>query len=107
MNTPSTELIFPPRLIPTLRDIRDTHWAQLIDQINACDSYHIDRIAFELLVVRWCGCINCQADSFRAMQGCMQCAAQAVRRYKGSSSDLQTLFSETILEIQDHLGNTK
>ena len=103
MNTPTTELIFPPRLIPSLRDLRNSTWAQLIDQVGALEPYHIDRMAFELLVVRWSGCVNCQADSFRAIQGCTLCASQAVRRYRGNDSDLQRLYNEAKVEIDAHI----
>ena len=104
MNNPTTELIFPPRMISGLRDLRDSDWAQLIDQIAALAPNHFDRMAIELLVVRWSGCVNCQADSFRAMQGCSQCATQAVRRYRGSSADLQRLFHEAVHEIEAYLN---
>lgn len=99
MDTPTTELIFPPRLISSLRELRDPKWSQLVDRIDSLESTHIDRLAFELLIVRWSGCVNCQADSFRAMQGCAQCASQAIRRYRGSNADLMTLFSEAVSEI--------
>jgi hypothetical protein len=106
MNTPATEMIFPPRLISSLRDLRDSDWAQLVDQITVLDPEHIDRITFESLVVRWSGCVNCQADSFRAMQGCAQCAAQAVRRFRGSQADLKRLFTEAVREIEAYLKKT-
>jgi hypothetical protein len=38
------------------------------------------------------------------MQGCTQCATQAVRRYRGSSSDLHRLFTEAVLEIEAYLN---
>jgi hypothetical protein len=104
MNIPTTEFIFPPRLIPSLRDLRDSDWAQLVDQVVMLDPSHFNRVAFEMLVVRWSGCINCQADSFRAMQGCMQCASQAVRRYRGSYPELQRLLAEAVQEIEAYLN---
>jgi hypothetical protein len=104
MNNPTTELIFPPRLIPGLRDLRDSNWAQFVDQVVARGPSHFDHIAFELLVVRWSGCVNCQADSFRAMQGCTQCATQSVRRYRGSPADFQRLFAEAVREIEAYLN---
>jgi hypothetical protein len=104
MNTPTTELIFPPKLIPSLRDIRDQTWSQLVDRIGLMDIDDIDRLAFELLVVRWSGCTNCQADSYRAMQGCTQCAIQSVRRFRGSNTELQRLLSEAKREIRIFLS---
>ncbi len=103
MDTPTTELIFPPRLISSLRDLKDSTWTQLVDRVDALGSTNVDRLAFELLIVRWSGCVNCQADSFRAMQGCTQCASQAIRRFRGSNADLMTLFSEAICEIDAFL----
>ena len=103
MNTPLTEMIFPPRLNSTLRDLRDAEWAHLVDQIESLEPADKNRMAFELLIVRWTGCFNCQADSFRAMQGCAQCAAQAVKRYRGTNAELQTLFSEATNEVETHL----
>lgn len=93
-------MIFPPRLTPGLRDLRDSAWAQIVDRVAMLDTADSERIAFELLVVRWSGCVNCQADSFRAMQGCALCAAQAIRRYRGNNSDLQRLFTEAAQEIE-------
>jgi hypothetical protein len=103
MNTPATELVFPPKLVSSLRDLRDADWMQLVDRISTLEPTHVDRMAFELMIVRWSGCINCQADSFRAMQGCTQCAAQAVRRYRGNTSDLLHLFAETVREVEEFL----
>jgi len=104
MNNPTTELIFPPRLLSSLRDLRDSDWATLIDRVEAQEPNHLDRMALELLVVRWSGCINCQSDSFRAMQGCTLCATQAVRRFRGSPVDLQRLFSEAVRELGAYLN---
>jgi hypothetical protein len=103
MNTPSTEFIFPPRLIPGLRDLREEKWAEFIDHIDPGGPNDADRIAFELVVVRWSGCVNCQADSFRAMQGCSQCMAQAVRRYRGGNAEFQRLITEAKREIEGYL----
>lgn len=100
-------MIFPPRLIPSLRDLRDEDWAQLVDRIAGLEPTHLDRLAFELLIVRWTGCFNCQADSFRAMQGCAQCASQAVRRYHGSYTELQSLFTGTAHDVEEHLNEKK
>jgi len=105
MNTPTTELIFPPKLIPNLRDLRDAAWAQLVDKVSMASPYNIDRLAFELMVVRWSGCANCQADSYRAMQGCTQCASQAVRRYRGNSAELEHIFDEICREIDAYVNN--
>jgi hypothetical protein len=107
MNTPTTELIFPPKLISSLRDIRDQTWSRMVEKIGLKDTYDIDRLALELLIVRWCGCTNCQADSFRAMQGCAQCAIQSIRRFRGSNVELQRLLSEAKREVEKYLNKIR
>jgi hypothetical protein len=104
MNNPTTELVFPPRLISTLRELRDQQWAEFIDHILTLEPNHIERVALELLIARWSGCANCQSDSFRAMQGCLSCASQAVRRFRGNDKDLRYLFSEGIYEIEAYIN---
>ncbi len=104
MTTPATELVFPPKLIPGLRDLRDKAWADLVDRIEKLEPLDLNRIAFELLIVRWSGCVNCQADSFRAMQGCALCASQAVRRYRGNSADIHSMLEDTTQEIRGFLA---
>jgi len=100
---PSTEFIFPPRLFPSLRDLRDEDWAQYIDHIEPLEPYDTERIALEWVVVHWSGCVNCQADSFRAMQGCIQCMSQAVRRFRGDNAEFQGLIDEAKREIEKYL----
>ena len=104
MDTLLTDMVFPPRLNSSLRDLRDAGWAQLVDHIESLEPTHIQRLAFELLITRWAGCYNCQADSFRAMQGCAVCASQAVKRYRGSSDELHSMFSDAASEVARHLA---
>lgn len=105
MNTSATEIILSPRCFPFLRDLADDTWAQLVDQVNMLEPYHTQRLAFELLIVHWCGCVNCQADSYRAMQGCVQCAIQAVRRMRNTQTDLLVLFTDAMSEIETYMEN--
>lgn len=105
MDTLLTDMVFPPRLNSTLRDLRDGGWAQLVDRVESLEPTHSHRLAFELVIARWAGCYNCQSDSFRAMQGCALCASQAVKRYRGSNTELQSLFSDAASEVELHLKN--
>ncbi|MEA4906784.1 MAG: hypothetical protein VB089_04150 [Anaerolineaceae bacterium] len=57
-----------------------------------------------LLMVRLAGCVTCNADAFRAMKGCTQCARQVVRRYRGSDQDLVDQFTESRQEVSEYLA---
>jgi hypothetical protein len=95
-----TELLFPPRVIPSLRPLRGESWRQLVDNSLQQPPAGLDRLAFVLLMVRLAGCATCHADSFRAMRGCTECAVQTIRRYRGSDQDLQSLYSVARQDIE-------
>jgi len=99
MYNSDTELLFPPRIIPALRDLRGTTWRKLIDQVEKSDETSPERIAFVLMMVRTNGCASCNADSFRAMHGCSLCAKQAIRRLKEPDKALIKTFETTKQEV--------
>jgi hypothetical protein len=92
MYNEDTDLIFPNRVIPKLRDLRGASWRNLVDKVSEQDETSDDQMSFVLTMARVDGCMTCNADSFRAMKGCTQCAQDAVRRYRGDDKELVTLF---------------
>jgi len=98
-----TELLFPPRVIPALRNLRGESWGQLVDQVSQQQGEDLDRLAFVLLMVQLDGCSTCQADSFRAMRGCTQCATQTLRRYRGSDQELLKEFQQARQDVEKYL----
>ncbi len=105
MYNSDTDLLFPPRVIPLLRNLRGEAWRSLVDHILCQEPTDLDRLAFVLLMIRMGGCVSCQADSFRAWRGCTQCAYQTVRRFRGSDQELVCMFNEARKEIEHYLGN--
>lgn len=103
MYNSDTELLFPPRVIHTLLNLRGEGWNDLVTQAMQSGPTDRDRMAFVLLMIRLGGCMTCTADSFRAMRGCTQCARQTVRRFRGSDQDLQALFNQARQEIERYL----
>jgi len=87
-----TEMLFPMRVAPSLRDLRGSLWRSLVDRAWLAPDASLDQLAFTLLLVRLDGCLTCHADSYRAMRGCTTCAAQVVKRYRGTDEDLMVLF---------------
>lgn len=99
-----TDLIFPTRVIPTLKNLRGEAWQKLVDRIQYLEPADLDRLAFVLMMVRMAACTSCQADSFRALRGCTSCANQVVRRYKGSDAELLALFAAARKDIERFMG---
>jgi hypothetical protein len=99
-----TDLLFPPRLIHLLRNLRGRPWQNLVDRIQNLEPENEERLAFVLLMCKLGSCTSCQADSFRALRGCSQCANQMVRRFRGTDQDLLDLFDQSLKEVNKYLG---
>ena len=86
-----TELLFPPRLIPSLRDLRGDVWRELVDSVTPLPETDPDKLAFCLLLIRLNSCLSCVSGSYRFMRGCELCTQQTVARYQGTDEELVAL----------------
>lgn len=100
-----TEIIFPMRVTPHLRDLRGDAWRQLIDRVLNAPEASIDHLAFSLLVIRLSNCLTCHTYSYRALRGCTLCAKHAVLRFRGNDAELMTLFDRASADIDACLQN--
>lgn len=98
-------LFFPKQVIPTLRGLRGAEWSALIDRVANLPETHEDVLAFMLMMVRLDGCMCCETDSYRAMRGCMGCAHQTLRRYKGTDAELLALFEVALHDVRQFVQN--
>ncbi|MEE8567369.1 MAG: hypothetical protein V3S81_02070 [Anaerolineales bacterium] len=87
-----TEILFPMRVAPNLRDLRGDAWRDLVDQVCRAADASLEQLAFTLLLVRLSGCLTCHSHSYRALRGCTLCAKHTVRRFRGEDSELLVLF---------------
>jgi hypothetical protein len=94
-----TEILFPMRVAPQLRELRGDGWRGVVDQAAAAPDASPQQLAFSLVMIRQCGCLTCHPDAFRAMRGCTLCSVQAVRRFRGEDSDLERLVQEAQNEL--------
>lgn len=94
-----TEILFPMRVAPELRELRGQAWRELVNQAAAAPDASPQQLAFSLVMIRQCGCLTCHPDSYRAMRGCTLCSIQAVRRFRGDDSDLLRLVREALDEV--------
>ena len=100
-----TEIMFPPRVIPMLRDVCGPEWRRLVDKVAALDETHPESLAFSLMMIRLDGCLECETDSFRAMRGCPACALQTVRRYRSKERELVRLYQAALKDVQGYLAS--
>lgn len=89
-----TELLFPPRLIPDLQDLRGEKWAELVKHVASLPETHPDTLAFCLMMIRLNACLSCVSGSYRFMRGCELCSQQTIARYQGTDEELIELFQQ-------------
>jgi hypothetical protein len=102
MYNSDTELLFPVRLIPGLGDLRGEPWKDLVDGLSVPNADPLGQLGFVLMMVRLNGCVACNADSYRAMKGCTQCARQTIRRFRGNDVELLEQYKQACLEVENY-----
>lgn len=99
-----TELLFPMRVTPELRDLRGKLWRELVDSVCRETDASLQHLAFSLMLIRLNRCLTCHPDSYRAMHGCSVCACQSVRRFRGEDSELLAMFNLALDEVQGFIS---
>ncbi len=103
MYNPETDLLFPPRVLPALRDLRGAAWQELVTGVLAAGPDSLEQMAFVLMMARLNNCATCNADSFRAMTGCTTCAKQSLKRSHETDEALLALYQTARAEVGQYL----
>ena len=99
-----TEILFPMRVAPGLRDLRGRKWRRLVERAVEAPDGEEPQLAFGLLLIRLAGCLTCHPDSYRALRGCTACATHVVRRHRGDDDDLTELYQRALTDIELYLS---
>jgi hypothetical protein len=102
-----TEMLFPARVIPSLKHLRGAAWRRLVEQVSKQEEGERDTLAFGLMMIRLDGCLTCHADSYRAMRGCTACAQQTIARFKEPDEALIRLFKQARKDVDAYLEKGK
>lgn len=100
MYSSDTEILFPMRVAPRLRDLRGELWQATVDRACRAGDAAPEQLALSLTMIRMAGCLTCHPDSYRAMRGCTHCAVAAVRRFRGQDQDLVELIQQAEQELE-------
>jgi hypothetical protein len=101
---PDSEILFPSRCIPQMRNLRGPEWAELVDHVTSLADGHEDVLALSLMMIKMASCLTCDLDSYRASLGCCTCARRTVVGFKGSDRDLINSFQEVREEVRTYLA---
>ena len=99
---PRTELLFPPSLIPDLKDLRGKEWRELVEYVASLPETHDDTLAFCLMMIRLNACMGCVSGSYRFMRGCELCSQQTIARYQGTDEELIALYHQAQEDLKRH-----
>jgi hypothetical protein len=102
---PDSEILFPSRCIPQLRNLRGPEWAELIDHITSLPDGHEDVLSLSLMMIKMASCLTCDLDSYRASLGCCTCARRTAAGFKGFDRELVRLFEEAREEVRAYLAS--
>lgn len=94
-----TEILFPMRVAPSLRDLRGARWKFTVERACSAEEASPERLALSLMMIRLAGCLTCHPDSYRAMRGCTSCATATVSRFRGEDEDLIELIEAARQEL--------
>lgn len=98
----SPEFVFPPYAIPALQGMRGEEMDKLVETALEAETGSPEQVAFVLMFVHLAGCVSCQADSFRAMRGCIPCARQVIRRYAGEDGELSRQYDTALRQVEKY-----
>jgi len=101
---PESEILFPYRAISPLRRERGEVWRELVNRVACQQDGREDTLAFSLMMIRLCDCLNCDQSSYKASLGCISCAQRTVAAEKTSDVMLQQTFEQTRVEIRQQLN---
>ena len=94
-----TPFLFPHSSVPYLRQMREeSHWDVLVERIAALPETDDDSLAFQLMMIRICGCLRC--TNYKANLGCTTCSQRAVRNSKVSTNAMIHWFTKAQEEVR-------
>lgn len=98
-----TEMLFPSRVIPTLKNLRGAAWQNLVERVSQQEDGEAGTLAFGLMMIRLNSCLSCHADSYRAMRGCTACAQLSVARFREDDEVLLKLYKKAEKDVEAYL----
>jgi hypothetical protein len=97
------EILFPHKSVSSLSSVRETKWRELARRVAGLPEDHPDSLAFSLMMIRQCSCLDCNPDRYKALMGCAACAKRTVAGYKGQDDALLRAFQKARSEVDQYL----
>jgi hypothetical protein len=97
------EILFPHKSVASLGTVRNGKWRELVKRVANLPEEHPDSLAFSLMMIKQCACLDCNPDRYKALMGCSACAKRTIGSYKGPDDGLIRAFQKARSEVASFL----
>jgi hypothetical protein len=104
---PDSEILFPPRCIEQMNDLRGPKWQSLVNRVLSLPHNHEEVLAFGLLLIDLGSCLTCDLDSYRASLGCCTCARRSVSGFKKDDDALLAEYGAMLEKVHVFVEDDK
>jgi hypothetical protein len=104
---PDSEILFPPRCIEQMLDLRGPKWQSLVKRVLSLPHNHEEVLAFGLLLIDLGSCLTCDLDSYRASLGCCTCARRSVSGFKKDDEALLAEYGAMLEKVHVFVEDDK
>ncbi|MGQ9585064.1 MAG: hypothetical protein ACUVXG_06640 [Anaerolineae bacterium] len=95
--------MFPHKSVSALRLMRGPEWQALVNRVASLPETAEDSLAFCLMMIRVCECLNCDLGSYKASLGCNTCARRAAGSTKLTDEMLLQEFARAREDVERYL----
>jgi hypothetical protein len=100
------EILFPHASVSALANIREAKWRDLTKRVAKLPEEHPESLAFTLMMIRQCNCLDCNPDRYKALMGCSACAKRTISSFKGEDQVLIRAFQKARREVESFLSDS-
>lgn len=93
------EILFPHKSVSALSNLREIKWRELTKRVATLPEDHPESLAFCLMMIKQCGCLDCNPDRYKALMGCSACGKRTILAYKGADDNLLRAFKQARNEV--------
>ncbi len=97
------EILFPHKSVSALSNLREVKWRELTKRVATLPEDHPESLAFCLMMIKQCGCLDCNPDRYKALMGCSACGKRTILAYKGADDNLMRAFKQARNEVSRFL----
>jgi hypothetical protein len=97
------EILFPHKSVAALVSVRNGKWRELVKRVASLPEDDPESLAFSMLMIKQCGCLDCNPDRYKALMGCSACAKRTLGTYKGADDGLVRAYQKARSEVDGYL----